>query len=266
MNKALLKMNVKSSYKSWIVFMIILLFYKLVIIGMYDPDNIEAMEEFMALMPEEFIRAIGYQLLDLSLAGYIGGYFYTFLVLMFPLIFTIMLSFQLVGKYVDDGSMAYLIATPHKRSTIIKTQAFFLLASILLMFLVMSLFGLVYTVSMFPGELDIGKYALLNLGTVCLYIFIAGLTFFCSTVFNETKHTLGLSIALPVGFLLVDMIKDVNDRLEFLRFFTPYSLFAPERIFPIEGIYFLFIFLLVLFGAILFAAAIRIFSRKNLTL
>lgn len=259
-------MNTKSSYKLWIVFLLILLFYKLVIIGMFDPDNIEAMDEFMALMPEEFVQAIGYRLLDLSLTGYIGGYFYTFLILMFPLIFTIMLSFRLVGKYVDDGSMAYLIATPHKRSTIIITQAFFLLIAVFLLFLLMSILGLIFTIAMFPNQLAIGKYALLNAGALSLYVFIAGLSFFCSTVFNETKHTLGLTIAFPVGFLLFDMLTDVNDRLHFLRYFTPYSLFSPDKLFPVETAFYIQSLALILMGAILFALAIRIFTRKNLTL
>ena len=48
-----------------------------------------------------------------------------------PLVFSIMLANKLIMGYIDNGSMAYLIATPNTRFKIVFTQALFLIISLL---------------------------------------------------------------------------------------------------------------------------------------
>ena len=50
--------------------------------------------------------------------------------------------------------------------------------------------------AMFPGELDIERFALLNLGLLGLHVFFGGLAFLCSCVFNETRLAAGVSAGL----------------------------------------------------------------------
>ena len=48
-----------------------------------------------------------------------------------PMVFSIMLANKLIMGYIDNGSMAYLIATPNTRFKIVLTQALFLIISLL---------------------------------------------------------------------------------------------------------------------------------------
>ncbi len=266
MNKALFFMNLKSRYKIWIVFAVIMAFYKLTIITMYDPDDIAAIDELMRMFPDELLQAISFVIFDATLTGFIGGYYYGFIIILFPMIFTIILSFGLVGKYVDDGSMAYLLATPHKRKRIITTQAVFLLAAIFTLLSFNALFGIIVMSAMFPGELDIGKYLLLNLGAFILFFAVSGITFFFSSAFSESRQSLGFAIAVPVGFFVLDMLAGVGDTFEFLRFFTIFTLYDNAKLFPLENIVRLHYLILVMIGTLFYLAGIVVFSKKSLTL
>ncbi len=266
MNKALYVMNLKARYKIWIIFALIMAFYKLTIITMYDPDDIEAVEELMRMFPDELLQAISFVIFDATLTGFIGGYYYGFIIILFPMIFTIMLSFGLVGKYVDDGSMAYLLATPHPRRRIITTQAVFLVVSLFTLLAFNTLYGIVLMSATFPGELDIGKYLLLNLGAFILFFSVSGITFFFSSAFSEARQSLGLAIAFPVGFFVLDMLAGVGDTFAFLRFFTLFTLYDNAKLFPLENIVWLHYLVLVVIGIFFYLAGITIFSKKSLTL
>ena len=81
---------------------------------------------------------------------------------------------------------------------------------------------------MFPGELDIERFSLLNLGLLGLHVFFGGLAFLCSCVFNETRLAAGVSAGLCVLFVLIQMLSQVGDTFEWLRFLTPLTLFDTD--------------------------------------
>ena len=52
--------------------------------------------------------------------------------------------------------------------------------------------------------------------------------FACS--FNELKFSIGLGAGLGMAFFLVQMLSQVSDDIEFLKYLTPLTLFNPENI------------------------------------
>ena len=52
-----------------------------------------------------------------------------------PMIYVIISSNKLVSAQVNDGSMAYVLSTPTNRKTVVRTQYFFLLLSIIAMYI-----------------------------------------------------------------------------------------------------------------------------------
>ena len=63
-------------------------------------------------MPQIF-AAFGMGEVGTTLLEFITGYLYGMLFVIFPAVFIIILSNRLVAKYVDNGSMACLLASPH---------------------------------------------------------------------------------------------------------------------------------------------------------
>lgn len=85
----------------------------------------------------------------------------------------------LIASQVDRGSMAYLLSTPTKRSTIIATQAFYLIIALVVMFMIETAAGLA-SIQVFQSETDIviADYIMLNIGLFLLMFVISGISFF----------------------------------------------------------------------------------------
>jgi ABC-2 type transport system permease protein len=262
----LLKSNIRSNYVLFIIFVAIMIMYLTIIASMYDPEMIDAMEAYLALLPAEMVRAMNFTVLEPNLTGFIAGYFYGFIILMFPLIYTTILANRSVASFVDSGSMGFLLATPNSRRKIALTQAYFLSGSVKLLIVVTMIVGILFSVVLFPGELDIWRFVLLNIGAILLYFAISAIGFFASCLFNETRFSLALGAGVPLLFLLMKMLSDVGEELAFLGRASLFSLFDPEAILALDGSVLPSFLALFVIGVVLYAAGIWVFTKKDLPL
>lgn len=260
----LFKQTLKSNYKFFIIFLLILTMYFSIIITMYDPANAESMQLLLQSLPKEVVNAMNFNLIGSTFTGFLASYLYGFLIIIFPMIYIIILANRLVAKHIDHGSMAYLLATPNSRKKLVFTQMIYLVASIIL--LMSSLFLLAYIISeiAFPGMIDLNVFIMLNFGALLLHLAIGSIAFLSSCIFNDTKDSLAFGAGIPILFFLVQMLSNVGDKLSFLKNFTLFSLFNPQRI--LEGSTSVPISFAVLFiiAILLYSAGIVVFNKKDL--
>ena len=60
--------------------------------------------------------------------------------------------------------------------------------------------------AMFPGELDVPAYLVVNAGLLCLHLALGGFCFFASCLFNESRLSVALGAGVPVLFFLLSLI------------------------------------------------------------
>lgn len=261
----LLKREIKSNYKLFIIFAAVLTMYISIIIPMFDPEIGEALAEFEKAMPE-MMAAFGMSNPGTTLIEFINTYLFGFLFIVFPMIFEIIIANKLIAKYVDSGSMSYLLATPNKRGKIAITQAVFMLLSIGVLILFITLVGIISSEIYFPGDLDIKKYILMNIGLYCLHIAISGLGFFASCISNDTKVSYSISVGIPIGFFIIQLLANMGGKLENLKYFTIFTLFDADKLIKgeVSGIWMFMILLAV--GIILYVTGILRFNKRDLPL
>jgi len=262
----LLRTTIKFNYVLWLIFAAILAMYLSIILSMYDPEAMESMDALVASLPSQLIQALNFETTDPSLLGFIGGYFYGFLILLFPLICSVIMADRMIAKYVDSGSMAFLLSTPNSRLKIALTQAVFLIGSLTLLIAFITLVGLSVSQSMFPGELDRTGFIRLNIGAAWLYFALSGIGFFASCLFNESKYSLALGGGIPVAFLLVKMLAGVGEKAASLKYLSLMSLFDPAAIIANSSSVFPAFTALAAIGLVLYTGGIYIFSKKDLPL
>jgi ABC-2 type transport system permease protein len=262
----LLKNNIRSNTVIFIIFVAILMMYLTIIASMYDPEMIDAMEAYLALLPEEMVRAMNFTVLEPNLTGFIAGYFYGFIILLFPLIYTTILANRSIASFVDSGSMGFLLATPNSRGKIALTQAIFLTGSVKLLIVITMVAGILFSEVLFPCELDLWRFVLLNIGAILLYFAISAIGFFASCLFNETRYSLALGAGVPVLFLLMKMLSDVGEELAFMGRASLFSLFDPEAILALDSSVLQSFLALFATGIVLYAAGIWVFSKRDLPL
>lgn len=264
MSWALFKANIKANRTIWIIMTIIFFFYFTLMVSMYDPDGLVAWEDMLAMVPEGFLQAVGWDMIGTSLLSVLGTTMYGFLIFLFPLVISIVVNHRLMATHIDKGSMAFLLATPNSRIKIAATQGAFSLASITVFFTLVAVLGSLIAEGMFPGELEAGKFILLNFYALLLYYTIGGIGFFASCIANESKHSLGLGIGLPAAFLILKMLGNSGDKISWIGNLSLFNLFSPEKL--VEGSSFIWIGMIsfAVLAAALYIGGIAIFHKRDL--
>lgn len=189
------KQTLRSNLKLWLIFTFILCALNAVLVAVFDNSTINSMTEMVKGTPLEGMMK------KTTFLGMLAQTFYTLHGVLIPIIFIVMTANSLVANQVDRGSMAYLLSTPTKRSTIIMTQAVYLVVAILVMFTIETVVG-VAAIHIFQGdtELSLNDYVWLNVGLFLLMFALSSISFFFSCVFNLSKNSLALGAGIPLAF------------------------------------------------------------------
>ncbi len=264
---ALYKKELKSNFMLFVIFSGLILLYGGIVATMFTPDPEAAgwLDAFSQMYPE-MMEFIGFSVDNLTNYGsFIAGYLYGMLFIMFGLIFTILLTNRLVFRYLDKGSMAYLIATPNARSKILFTQikviGTYLFAMVSIMFLVLGIIGFINN----PDYVDWFILLYMNFSFLMLLVAISGMTVFASALFDG-KLAFGLNVFIPVLFFLLKMIGNLGVDYQWARYLTPFSLFNTDYIINLESISILYNVILLSIGGLLYALTIYLFKKRDLSI
>lgn len=264
-NKTLYFREMKKSLMMLVIFMVIITMYVSIIIGMYNPETMKMFDSFFKVMPD-VMSAVGMKAGATSLLGFMVSYLYGFILLIFPMVFSILRANGLVAKYADSGAMAILLAAPIKRRVIAFTQAIVLITGVSILIGYATILQLIVIEMTFPGEVVTLDLLILNLALFFLHLFIAGICFLASCIFNETKYSLAFGAGIPMMMYLMQMISNLGKQNVWAQYFTVFSLFNGNGIVAQEPGAFLGAWILLLGAIVLFITGISIFSKKDISL
>ncbi len=263
-NWTLYSKEMKSNLFLAIIFAAIITLYGTMIVAMFDPELSDIFRQFSDSMPG-VMNLMGFGVIPDTMTNFIYALLYGFLFIVFPMIFSILVIQRLVYRYIDKGSLAYLLSTPNSRFQIIFTQ-FFVILSYLLILVVYSFTLITITaVLLYPGTLDIGNFLYGNLSLLLMLLFIASLTFFSSAVIGG-KYTTGITVGLPVLFFVFKLISNLGDDYKIVRYLTPFSLFNVNLISTYDPMSFVFNGILLVSTIVIFGATFYLFERRDLSI
>lgn len=263
--KSLFIKECRSNFKILLIFMAIVSMYASMIVAMFDPKLGKSLEMMSASMPELF-AAFGMTTTGATLIDFVANYLYGFILIAIPSIFTIIITNRLIARYVDRGSMAYLLATPHKRSSIIFTQ--FIVMQVALLILVVYATILIYVCAniMFSSGIDLQKLVVLNIGLYAMLTFFGGVCFLSSCLFNETKWSIGVGAGVIIFSILIQMLSQIGNAMDYLKYMTPLTLFDAKEIITMDASAIMNFIIMFVVGLIFSFIGMRIFTKKDLSL
>lgn len=265
-NMALYKKELRRNLMIFLIFLGLIMLYGIIVSALFDPntENLGWMKMLQEAYPE-MLDFIGFNVVHLTNYQYfISGYLYGMLFILFGLIYANILSNRLIFRYLDRGSIAYLLSTPNSRTKILTTQIkvfgtyLFLLA--LSMFLITSISGEIFN----PSYIDFGKLFYLNFSFLLLLCFIGAIMVLCHSLF-EGKLALGTSIGIPVIFFFLKLISNLGDKYKFVAYLTPFSFFDPVACINYDGLSFLYNGVLIVLTIMIFGIAIYGFNKRDLS-
>lgn len=230
LNLTMLKRNWKANWKLWTFFTILLMVSMGGMLFLYDPQKGLRSTVWLDEMPENLILALGINLQDGSLTGFLASYVFGALYLILPMCYSWILANRLVAVPVQNGMMSFYLSVPEKRRRLIFTQAYALWISLLMMFACAGTFGLVWCMVWYPGMLEIPQYLLLCGGAFFLHLCISGICFCMSCICDEVKVSVMTGTGLTLLFYLFCMISRIGGSLELLKYVTVFSFYSTEEI------------------------------------
>lgn len=260
----LLKKEIKSNTKLFLIILLIVAIYVFSLLAMYNPDLEESLVTLEKSMPE-VLALFGMQDRGTTLLDFIVNYLYRFVLIVTPFVYSSIMCYKLIAKYIENGSMAYLLNSFYSRKQIMFTQGIGLILSIFLIIVFTTVLTIVSCYVMHPGELDIPGFLLLNLGLLMLQLFLAMFCFMFTGMFVDTKYSIGIGTGIVSFFITIQMLSQVFDN-GWLKYMNPINLFNPDRIIQFDGISIISIGILFLFSILFFFIAIKAFENQDLSL
>ena len=185
--------------------------------------------------------------------------------ILFPMIYSIIIGNKLIAAKIDNGSMSNYLSTPVSRKKIVVSSAVYITISLIIMWVIVTIIGIITANLVQPNSLDIDKFILLNIGVFLYHFAVSSICFISSCIFNTSKKSLLVGAGLPILFFIINLLVKLSDNLDVLKFFTLTTLFNTTNI--INGTNYISQFItLSIIGIILYVTSIEIFKRKNLPL
>ena len=263
LNMALYKREMKNSLKLLVIFAAVISLYVTIIIRMYAPEMMATLDSFYEVMPE-LMSAVGMSAGATSLIGFMISYLYGFILLLFPMLFSILRGNGLIAKYVDKGSMVTLLAAPIKRWKVAVTQMSVLISGILLLILYTTGLEMAVAETSFPGELVLPELLRLNASLLCLHLFIGSICFLASCIFSDTKYSIAFGAGIPTLMYVLQMLANAGEETEAIRYVTFFTLFDAKGIAAGEGGAVIGTLILLMGATVFFTVGTFVFCRKDL--
>ncbi|TYR81726.1 ABC transporter permease subunit [Priestia megaterium] len=268
MNASLFITMLKSHGKSFASYTLGSTFYLLLIIFIYPSvSNVEGINDIIKAMPENFLKAFGIENGLSSLSDFLAGEYYGLLLLVILSIFCVLTASSLVAKLVDNGAMAYLLATPNSRVKIALTQAAVGIVGLFIILFVTTISGIVVT-KLFTTIDNFDQWGFIKMNIVAFFLFflISSYSFLFSCTMDDLKKAWSIPTILTIVFYALDLIGKMSEKLEWIRPFSIFSYFNPleigrgnvEILFPCLAFGVL--------GMMIYSISIILFSKRDLPL
>jgi len=140
-SKTIFKQTLKSNIRLWFIFTAIMVAMSSLIIAIFNPSTMDQMMSMMERIIEDPAMLAQVQS-GFSLLNMLSMQFYSGMGIILVLIYLIITANSLIASQVDRGSMAYILSTPIKRTTVTITQGAYLIIALTVMFGTLALSGL----------------------------------------------------------------------------------------------------------------------------
>lgn len=266
MNSSLLFASFKEKSKTIFSYAFGSVLYLWLLIWVYPSiSKANGMNDILKSMPENLLKAFGFEGGITSLASYLAGEYYGLLFILIMAVYCVSTANGLIAKLVDRGSMAYLLATPVSRAKIAFSQATVLIGGLILICFFTTIGGLL-GVQMFIHEETVQTAAFVKINVVgfLLFFVVCSYCFFFSTLMNDEKRSLAASALLTIGFYGLDLLSKLSDKFEALKYFSLFSVYDPQKIASGSQQIGVLSASLFMSGIIIFTLAIMVFRKRDL--
>ena len=255
--------EMKAHRKSLIIWCIAILFMIISAIGKFSAyaESGQSMNELLSQIPKSIKAVLGMGDFDLTKVSGFYGMFYLYIVLM-AAIHASMLGANIISKEERDKTTEFLMVKPVSRGKIITAKLLASLFNIIIFNLVTLILSILLLGKYAGGEDITGEILILMAGMFFIQCMFLSIGTVIAAVGRHPKSAASIGTAVLLLSFILSSIINMNNKLEGLKYFTPFKYFEAERLIREGGIQPVFLVLsLVIIGVLVYTT--YVFYRKR---
>ena len=222
----MIKREFKVNFKSFIIWLAILIIIFLVVYLVYPyiitDETMKSIDEMMTIFPEGVLKAFNMDITSISSAyGWFKSEGFTFILLIFG-IYSSLLGSNILLKEEDDKTIEYLSFLPIKRSKIVTSRVITGISYILIMVILFCLFN--YVSLLLSGSFNQKEFLLLSITPIFVSLPLFALSLFISTFFHNSKKVIGIPLGIVFISYILSVLSEISDKVKFLKYTSIYTL------------------------------------------
>lgn len=191
--------------------------------------NDNSMMDMFESFPEGMMKAFGFETFNITtLTGYTGLVF-TYVILILC-IHAILKGNSVIAKEERDKTVEFTLVLPVKRGKVVAAKLAAAVTNCILLVGFIYVFNLALSQKYLPEEGFMKFFGLLTLGTFILQMVFVSIGVMLGCVLKRYKKSGYIGASLIIGLYILSIMIDFSDKIEFLKYVTPFKYFAPTVI------------------------------------
>ena len=219
----MLKRELKLNLKSLVIWTLIIVGIFVICFLIY-PSLIQdtvMLEELVNTMPKEVLEIFNMDVISLnSVSGWLLTEGYLMVNLIGSCFFAI-LGGTILLKEENDKTIDFLFSKPIKKSEIVTNKLATGLIYIFVFNIVISLTTLIGL--NLSNDFNLNHWFLSSIAPIFVHIFFFSFSLLISNYFKKTNKSITTNIGIVLGTYLIGVISLMSDKLEFLKYFSPFE-------------------------------------------
>lgn len=255
-----LKANLKSLL-IWGGIVILLIIEAMAEFSVYEgnPEMLEIMDS----MPPALLAAFNLNAFNLTTVTGFFGVMFTFFALLVS-ISAVMLGSDIISKEERDKTVEFALTLPIPRRKLVTAK---ILAAVVncIAFLLITWGASLFSVAKYQPDSEFYDFMLLCM----LALLIMQMTFLAVGIFlgcamKQYKRAGSLAVSLLLGTYFISIISDLNENLEFLKYFSPFKYFNPATLLHESRLDITFLWISAAIFEICIVGAYVMYSKRDL--
>jgi len=251
--------------KSFIIWISILVISNIGLMMMYPMIAEQAGEynELMKKFPKEMLKGLSMD--KLNFTEILDYFAYVFLyIVLFGCVYAMILAASIISKEENEKTIEFLMAKPITRNTIITAKTLCVLFYITVFNVVFIAADYLAFEMLKKSNYDINIFLLMHLGFFLIMITFAAVGLLVSVFIVKAKSIYPVVFGVVLGAFFVNIASAISDKLEKLKYLTPFKYINPSDIVSsgrIEGVY-----CIIMAGVVLVSVTLTyvFYNRKDI--
>ena len=256
----MLKRELKINLKSLIIWSLIITVIFIISFLVYPSimEQSSELDKLVNTLPKEVLEIFNMDVISLnSVSGWLLTEGYLMINLLGSCFFAIM-GASILLKEQSDKTIDFLFSKPIKKSSIITSKLVTGLIYILVFNLVISLTTLIGL--NLSNDFNFKHWFLSSIAPIFIHTFFFCLSLLISNYFRKTNKSITFNIGVVLGTYLIGVLSLMSDKLEFLKYFSPFEYINSKTIITDSS---LDILNLVLLTTYIIISVIGLYSTYN---